>query len=277
MIRSSNSISDEIKVQLQNRGYPKDNDFYTNFMTNKFYGAGDRLFKTRFVLETLEENFDHKEPVVLSDLSIEHIMPQTLTDWWKLKLGGEWEQTHSLFLHTIGNLTLTAYNPELSNFDFIRKKSILAESHLELNKYFIAKDNWNSIEIEKRADELASKALKIWSYFGNESQSVETDIKGTTPKGLHILGQKIDVASWRDVLEKTLNVVSDLEPEKFDTIADSFPAYISKDKTKFKSSRELANGYFIDINLSAQNIQRLCSAAMETIELTAEEWQVEIE
>ena len=63
-------------------------------------------------------------------------MPQNLIQiivkiW--VKIG---TKTHELYLHTIGNLTLTAYNTELSNDDFDTKRKTLNESHLELNKYF---------------------------------------------------------------------------------------------------------------------------------------------
>ncbi|WP_312856138.1 HNH endonuclease family protein [Anoxybacteroides tepidamans] len=52
------------------------------------------------------------------DLTIEHIMPQTLTQSWQEYLGEEWQLVHNLYLHTLRNHTLTGYNPELSNDDF---------------------------------------------------------------------------------------------------------------------------------------------------------------
>jgi hypothetical protein len=48
------------------------------------------------------------------------------------------------------------------------------------------------------------------------------------------------------------------------------------DKNKFRAIRELNNGYFIEMNLSAQSIQKLCHQAMETIELTSEDWNIEL-
>ena len=58
------------------------------------------------------------------DLSIEHIMPQTLTEEWKVNLGHDWLEIHQLYLHTIGNLTLTGYNSEIRNSSFIKKRDI---------------------------------------------------------------------------------------------------------------------------------------------------------
>jgi len=272
----SENIIEGFKIILQGKGYPKDNEFSLRFRETKFYGGGDRVVKTKLILETIESSFNHKEAVPFENLSVEHIMPQTLSEWWQEHLGDNWEETHELYLHTIGNLTLTAYNTELSNDDFYTKKKTLNESHLEINKYFATIPKWTRTEIEARAEILAKKALEIWSYFGQEN-STPTDIQevtGTTPVGLKILGQHFEVNSWRDVLEKTLNVIADLEPEKFEVIAHNFPRYVGKDKNKFRAIRQLENGYFIEVNLSAQSIQKLCFQAMETIELTSDEWEV---
>jgi len=276
--RHQNNYVEGVKTILQSRGYPKDNEFYARFRETKFYGAGDRQIKTKLILETIEESYAHKEVVPFDNLSIEHVMPQTLSEWWQTHIGDAWEETHELFLHTIGNLTLTAYNTEMSNDDFNAKKRIYADSHLELNKYFSSILSWTRTEIEKRAEVLAKQALTIWSYFGQEI-SASADLKevtGTSPASLKILGQQFQVQTWRDVLEQTLNTVADLEPEKFEIIAHNFPRYLGKDKNKFRAVRQLQNGYFIEVNLSAQSIQKFCYQAMETIELTSEDWNVSI-
>lgn len=272
------NFAEGVKTLLQSKGYPKDNEFFSRFKETNFYGAGDRQIKTKFILETLEESFAHKEAVPFDTLSIEHVMPQTLSEWWQRHLGEDWEETHELFLHTIGNLTLTAYNAEMSNDEFTTKKRIYSESHLELNKYFFPLSSWKRTEIETRADVLAKQALKTWSYFGqeNSASSELKEVAGTTPTELKILGQQFHVKTWRDVLEKTLNTVADLEPDKFEVIAQNFPRYLGKDKNKFRAIRQLQNGYFIEVNLSAQSIQRFCHQAMETIELASDEWNVKV-
>lgn len=272
------NLVDGFKTILQSKGYPKDNEFFLRFKETKFYGGGDRQIKTKLILETLEESYNHKEEVPFDNLTIEHIMPQTLSEWWQKQLGADWEETHDLFLHTIGNLTLTAYNTELSNDNFPTKKETYADSHLELNKHFAPLTSWTRTQIEQRAELLAKQALVIWSFFGQDNSS-PTDLKevtGTTPIELKILGQKFEVGSWRDVLEHTLITVAELEPDKFEIIAHNFPRYLGKDKNKFRAIRQLPNGYFAEVNLSAQSIQKLCYQAMETIELTSDDWKVTI-
>jgi hypothetical protein len=203
-------------------------------------------------------------------------MPQTLSETWQNDIGKDWEETYELLLDTIGNLTLTAYNPELSNADFNTKKQIYNESHLELNKYFANLNSWTKAEIESRSELLANEALKIWNYFGEEKVNPNSSkqVTGTTPTELNILGQKLEVKTWRDVLEKTLNTIADLEPDKFEIIAENFKRYIDKNEKKFRAFRQLKNGYFFEVNLSAEQIQKICFQAIGMIDLNSEDWNV---
>ena len=274
--KSPENIIDGLKSILQTKGYPKDIEFRSRLIDAKLYGGGDRAIKTKLIFKSIEESYSHKEQVSFDDLSIEHVMPQTLTEYWQNYLGEDWEITHELLLHTLGNLTLTAYNPELSNDDFENKRRRLTESHLEINKYFKDKCSWKKEDIEKRSVHLAEIVLNIWTYFGDETTEPKSkeEITGTIPKELWILGQKFTVQSWRDVLEKTMNTIAELEPEKFEKIIQQFPRFVGRDKKKFRAIRELKNGAFVEVNLSAQSIQRICFQVLETIELTTDDWKV---
>ncbi|MHB1645884.1 MAG: DUF262 domain-containing protein [bacterium] len=267
-----------IKFLLQERNYPKDEEFSVRFNEAKFYGAADRNVKTKLILETIEESFSHKEQPEFDSLTIEHVMPRTLTEWWQNHLGNDFEETHELFLDTIGNLTLTAYNSELSNAEFPYKKEIYTDSHLELNKYFSNISSWTRTKIEERTKDLTNKAISIWSYFGKESPVLfgSKQVTGTIPIEVSILGQQFKTKTWRDVLEQTLNTITDLEPDKFEIIASSFHKYIGKDKSNFREIRSLRNGYFFEVNLNAELIQKLCYQLIQAIGLTSEDWIVRV-
>lgn len=159
---SKTALLEGVKQFLKDKDFPRDRLFKERFISLRLYGGGDRLPKTRLILERLEQSFAHKEAIAFDQLSVEHVMPQTLTDTWKDELGGNWEVAHEMWLHTIGNLTLTGYNPELSNADFSTKRAILQKSHVELNRYFGSVTKWNEQAISQRADHLADVALKIW-------------------------------------------------------------------------------------------------------------------
>ena len=270
---------DGMKSILQNKSYPKDAEFKARLLDTKLYSTGDRAIKTKLILESIEESYDHKEQVSFDDLSIEHVMPQTLTEYWQNHLGDDWEITHELLLHTIGNLTLTAYNPELSNDDFESKQNWLSNSHLEINKYFKDKSAWKKEDIEKRSQHLTEIVLSIWTYFGDETTTEKDkgDVTWTIPKELLILGQRFSVQTWRDVLEHTMNTIAELEPEKFEQIMQQFPRFVGKDKNRFRAVRKLKNDIFIEVNMSAKSIQSLCFQALESIELTADDWVIEYE
>ncbi|WP_353684521.1 HNH endonuclease family protein [Thermodesulfovibrio sp. 3907-1M] len=274
--RMEGDLLSNIKTILQSKNYPKDAEFKAKLVNKKLYGSGDLQVKAKLILESIEENYAHKEQVLFDDLTIEHIMPQTLSEWWQKHLGEDWGITHELLLHTIGNLTLTAYNPELSNADFETKKQYLGNSHLEMNKYFNEITSWKKEDIEKRAQYLSEIAISIWPYFGDENfTQYNEDITGTRPKKLYILRKQFEVLSWRDVMEKTINCIIESDLEKFEEIIRQFPRFVGRNKNQFRQVRELINGAFMEVNLSAKDIYNFCIQMIETLGLTSEDWRVE--
>ncbi|HET6400500.1 MAG TPA: DUF262 domain-containing protein [Candidatus Kapabacteria bacterium] len=273
------SLLDGVKKSLQDKGYPKDNEFFQRLQDTKLYGPGSRVNKARVILEGLEASFNHKEPAILDQLTIEHVMPQTLSDQWCAELGEDWSETHELYLHTLGNLTLTAYNSELSNDLYSVKRELLIESHLELNGYFESIQTWNRSQIELRAKTLAELALSTWSYFGdsNIDARLSIDVTGKSPIALTILGERFEVSNWREVLENAMNTIAGLEPEKFGTIVTSFPKQVSYNKKNLRDPRQLSNGAYIEVNRSAKDIERFCRLAFEAIDLTLEDWSFELQ
>lgn len=270
---------DELKLHLQAQDYPQDEEFREKIKQVKLYGS-NRTEKARLILESMEESFRHKEKVSFENLTIEHIMPQRLNEWWKNHLGEDYEITHELLLHSLGNLTLTAYNSELSNDSFINKQKELKNSHLEINKYFQNVNQWRRQEIENRAEKLADMALTIWSYFGDKnykSQNRRKGVTGTTPRNLKMFDEEYSVKTWRDVLETTLNIISELEADKFEEIILTFPRFLSKNRGDLRVTRQLKNGIFIEVQLSAQDIYSFCQKILETCDLSNEDWQVIIE
>jgi uncharacterized protein with ParB-like and HNH nuclease domain len=140
------------------RRFPTDTEFAEAFKNHAQYSRGS----TRFILCRLEESFNHREIVDLSNMTIEHVLPQTISQVWKDEIGANADQVHSLLVHTFGNLTLTAYNSELSNSPFLRKKELLENTHVELNRWILRQDSWKESQIRERADDLFLTANKIW-------------------------------------------------------------------------------------------------------------------
>lgn len=268
---------ESVRSALQNRSYPKNSEFREHLINSKIYGSGDRRRNAQFLLETLENAYKHKEKVLFDAASIEHIMPQTPTGWWHENLGESWQTSHELYLHTLGNLTLTGYNSEMSNKPFPVKQQELIKSHFELNRYFLGIQDWNFKAIETRADALADLALQVWNYFGDEDAN-ETEIDSVTgkkPIAVNFLGNRFTVQTWRDVAASTLEAISEHDTEMFLKIADEYPRFVTKNPHELSSPRKLQNDYFIEVHLSAQAINRFCRQSIETIGFSSEDWFIE--
>lgn len=113
------------------------------------------------------ENEGEREPSPVGNYSIEHIMPQTLTEEWQDMLGEDWAQVHEDWLHRLGNLTLTGFNSVYSNSPFEVKKTIpngFNESAVRLNHFVRNQEEWTATQMEERGKRLAQRALLIWPY-----------------------------------------------------------------------------------------------------------------
>lgn len=140
--------------------FPTNTEFENAFINSAQYGKTS----TKLILKKIEASFGHKEQVDLSDstLSVEHVMPQTLTEEWENDIGEDFSDVHGRRLHTMGNLTLTGYNSTLSNNGFEQKKEVLRETHIEMNKYIARQEQWDEQAIISRANKLYEVAKTIW-------------------------------------------------------------------------------------------------------------------
>ncbi|GAA7861568.1 DUF262 and DUF1524 domain-containing protein [Helicobacter pylori] len=243
-----------------NQKFPNDFEFKDSFITKELYGRNKtKKKKTRYFLERLE-NFGTKEPVNTQECTTEHIMPQTLTEEWKRDLGENFEAIHEKYLHTIGNLTLTGYNQEYSNNSFQEKKDMekgFKQSPLRLNQSLKNLESFGEKEIEKRANDLADWALKIWTYPILETETLEE----YKPKKEKKEKKVYDLSSYKfsshsrelfDILRKEIKALDERITEKFN---QKYIAY------KFKTN-------FVDIVVQTKGLKLYLS--MEFNELQDE-------
>jgi hypothetical protein len=165
--REYKNFSHTVQVILCNKNYPNDTIFKEQFASLKLV-KNTKNDMRKLILETLENSYNHKEEIDFNNpqITVEHIMPQTLSDGWKTEIGNNWETVHKQYLNHIGNLTLTAYNSELFNKLFNEKKGLYQESHFQLNTYFSTINKWDEKSIIERGKDLAERAADIWTYFG---------------------------------------------------------------------------------------------------------------
>lgn len=144
--------------------FPDDSRFLDTFLTRDIY----HMNRCGFILGRLE-NYDNKSAVILDNLTIEHIIPQNpnLSADWASILGSDWSEVQKKYLHTIGNLTLTAYNSEMSDLPFSDKLTMdggFQQSALRLNKYVVTQTTWGESQVIERAAQLGEVAKKAWPY-----------------------------------------------------------------------------------------------------------------
>lgn len=159
-----NSVKAFFVMQDTYKEFPDNNKFEGAFKSRDIYNMRAR----NYILSRLE-NFENKAPITIENYTIEHIMPRNknLSFEWQAEIGDEWQEIQKKYLHTIGNLTLTAYNSEMSDRPFLEKMDMpggFKESALRLNKYVVLQNKWNEKHIQERANELAKKAESIWPY-----------------------------------------------------------------------------------------------------------------
>ncbi len=101
--------------------FPTDEEFFNNLANRNLYGK----YKNLDYLLLKLENYENKTQVLIDNLTIEHIMPQTLTTYWKEVIGKNYKLIHEENVNDLGNLTLTSYNSNMSNFEFEKKRNIV--------------------------------------------------------------------------------------------------------------------------------------------------------
>ncbi len=211
--------------------FPKDSEFKDSFITIDFY----RFKRNRYFFERLE-NFDRKERVYTHEYTIEHIMPQKLTEEWERDLGENFKEIHDKYLHTIGNLTLTGYNPEYSNKSFQEKQGMekgFKDSPLRLNQGLRDLESFGEEEIKKRANDLADLALKIWTYPKLDAETLEKykPKKDKKEKKVYDLSSYKFGSHSRELFDILSKEIKDLDERITESFMKAYIAY--KFKTNF--------------------------------------------
>ncbi|GAA9432961.1 DUF262 and DUF1524 domain-containing protein [Helicobacter pylori] len=195
--------------------FPNNDEFKDCFITIDFYN-----FKKRNIFFERLENFDRKERVYTHEYTIEHIMPKKLDEKWKKDLGQDHERIHTQYLHTIGNLTKTGYNPEYSNKSFQEKRDMekgFKDSPLKLNQSLKDLESFGEEEIKKRANDLADLALKIWTYPNLNAETLEKYKPKKEKKVYDLSSYKFGSHSRElfDILSKEIKALDERITENF--------------------------------------------------------------
>lgn len=181
----------------------------------------------------------YPEFTLASSVSIEHIMPQTLTDDWISMLGANAEDIHRIYLNTLGNLSLSSRskNSIMSNEDFIIKRDILktaGSKFIELNQDIKAdQTEFTLTEIEDREQRLATIVCDKYDLGDIDvsgikfEDSVEvvcsTDYEdvftSTTPLAYKLFDKEYTVDSFSRIIVGVAKILLEKYPEKIRELA----------------------------------------------------------
>ena len=272
-----------LSTQAKRLIFPSDNDFYKAMLEKKLF-VEVRKERVKYLLDRFNNSNNDKEyfnTLIEDGISIEHIMPQTLSDEWKLELGENYRDVYDTYLHRLGNLTLTGYNAEYSNKSFNDKKICdngFKNSNIHLNIPISQKDHWRRTEIEERNERLAKESLKLWfkpsTYIEGsvepESLTLYSEPDEFTGKKfsklLFTLPGKDDpiecipltkngkpASDMKNYYLEVLKFLNEQEEYDLNRIInddnESLP-FISKNIERFRSGVELVSGIFVETNLS---------------------------
>lgn len=206
-----NSIKAFFVMRDDYKEFPDEDKFAAAFISRDVYSMRSR----NYILSHLE-NFGNKAPIIIENYTIEHIMPQNanLGVEWQQMLGANWRGIQKKYLHTIGNLTFTAYNSEMSDHAFMDKMDMTGgfkESALRLNAYVIKQTVWDEQRITERAKLLADKAKQIWEYpqlTAAELAPYQTVTKPAERYGLESYDANVFTKTLFDVLDRRIQNLS---------------------------------------------------------------------
>lgn len=234
----------------------------------------------RFLLLDIE-NGDGKETLQADNLTIEHIMPQTLSADWNYII----PEDHEQYLHTLGNLSVTGYNSELSNKSFTDKKAIIRENSkaIILNNDILDKDSWNIEDIRVRGKRLAEIILdryKIERVIDDsiEFEYIETltleNFEEATGKKLvsfKLFGETYRQNKYALMLLDIIKLLDKKVPGKLQILAQnnySFSstkrkhAHLNLDGSNMRSPIKVTEGIYLEANLSASSCIRFIESLL---------------
>ncbi len=249
----------------------KEKDVYSIQTRNRMYFL-DKL-----------ENFQNNEPVVLDNLTVEHIFPQRPDKKWRASLSeGDFQKMQDEFLNTIGNLTLSGNNGALGNKPFREKRDLpekgYRDSRLFLNKHLASLEKWDVEELEKRFAIIMERFLRIWSYpdipVDFESNHQEVNIfEAEDPKYKKLEyfifeNQKKIESNITTLYKYVMRELFRRHPETFFQTDLGEKVELNKDKTKMREARAISGSYYIDCNLSNRSKFERLKHALRIFDMT---------
>ncbi|HHP0448212.1 TPA: GmrSD restriction endonuclease domain-containing protein [Vibrio harveyi] len=243
------------------RRFPSDSELNRCLQHKDMYNVRSRAYWLRRL-----ENYDKKERISVENYTIEHVLPQNknLSSQWQIALGDDWQSIQEEYVHTIGNLTLTGYNSELSDRFFTEKRDMeggFANSPLTLNHSLRSYETWNKDSIQARSQLLADKMQTVWRYPHLSAEILETYQAQPTEKTAYTISDHpyISVGSSKELFQVFSQKVMSLDENVKQEFLKLYVAF--KLDTNFVDVVPQASGLRLSLNCKFTEIhdpKKLC-------------------
>lgn len=240
----------------------------------------------KFILTKLEL-LNSKEKIDIDNITIEHIMPRTLTDNWKKLIGDNYKEIHDKYVNTIGNLTLTGYNSELSNKSLEEKQEMYKDSKfLFLNKDILDLKIWNENIIIERSKRLIKKLLEYYKYpevinqiddeIKDYSLDDSIDFSGMNIYSFEYKNNKYDVAKWAGFISKILTLIYEEDSVKFNQFIfkdDTFKNKISNEEFfyNYGKATKTESNFFVNTDTDTNAKIKLLINVLDKLNISTDE------
>lgn len=266
-----------VERRLLNNNFPTDKEFKEKLLEYPIYKK--RKDCAKLTLEVLEES-KTKETIDFEKTQVEHIMPKKLSTDWRIEVTNA-ESTNRQYGDTIGNLTLTGYNQEMSNKVYTEKRKFYSKSNIVLSREISEKyEVWDKNSIVERAKNLADELCRIFerptlikkniadTYKGEHNILDELDVTGQKPAYLIIQEHDYQVSTWGSMIVTFFNYIWENDSMTYNKL--------KSEKTlewlfsNIRNPKVLKNGDVIETNFSANTVVAVLAKVSEMCGISEE-------
>ncbi len=265
-------INSLLLTLIKKKGYhrfPNNEDIISELSTKDMYNIQPK--NRTYFLERLE-NYGYRISIQIDnndEISIEHILPKNPNRTWKETLSDEYEEM-ILLVNTAPNLTLSAFNSDLSNSSFLTKRDLPEKGYryspLRMDKLLSSFDEWNLTNYKIRQKWILDRFFEIWKYPDivieddydfDEINILDIDPNDVVYKSIDyfiFFDVKYENQSWTDLLNKVATIMFELEPEQFLSSELGNKIKLTSNENNLLRPLKISNTYFIEANLGSKDI-----------------------
>lgn len=179
--------------------------------------------------------------VDIRKVTVEHLMPQTLSDDWKKYLGGDSEASliYNTYINNIGNLALLSrpLNSENSNAVWEKKKKNIKDAQFVLTNNIDRECKWDDNAIKNRGNQIIDLALKHITGPIARKRDFETievtedcasgiynaadinfQVTGRTVKSIIFNNIPYTIKGWFELVAVTTKILFEIDADKLNEI-----------------------------------------------------------